>query len=146
MLEIGCWVCLTCQLGFGLEQVFHFIIASVKSGKAVDMSDTLIGLLHPLLSLQVSATILFGDVNHAFDLNRVSPWGHHALCRCLSLSGANWISQWVNGSALKRLRIFQFRRSVVTVVTGNAGKRTIGLGKDVIEACPLAPISDFIPS
>ncbi|CAM6088632.1 unnamed protein product [Calypogeia fissa] len=35
-----------------METVFHFIIACIKSGKAVDMSDTLIGLLHPLLSLQ----------------------------------------------------------------------------------------------
>ncbi|BBN11909.1 proteasome activator subunit 4 [Marchantia polymorpha subsp. ruderalis] len=35
-----------------METVLYFIVACLKSGKAVDMTPTLIGLLHPLLSLQ----------------------------------------------------------------------------------------------
>ncbi|KAL2630922.1 hypothetical protein R1flu_015608 [Riccia fluitans] len=35
-----------------METVLYFVIACLKSGKAVDMTTTIIGLLHPVLSLQ----------------------------------------------------------------------------------------------
>lgn len=99
-----------------METLFHFVIASLKSGRSLYVMDTIVGVLYPVMSLQdTSNKDLSTLAKAAFELLKWNVFGEPHLQNLVAvlLKSAN-DSNWRTRSAtLTFLRTFMYRHNFV---------------------------------
>ncbi|BFG33636.1 hypothetical protein CerSpe_199100 [Prunus speciosa] len=99
-----------------METLFHFIISSLKSGRASYLLDVIVGLLYPVISLQeTSSKDLSTLAKASFELLKWRVfWGPH-LQEAVSviLSSANDSNWRIRSATLTYLRTFMYRHTYI---------------------------------
>ncbi|KAM7499059.1 hypothetical protein LguiA_023473 [Lonicera macranthoides] len=108
-----------------METLFHFIIASLKSGRSSFLLDVIVGLLYPVISLQeTSNKDLSTLAKAAFELLkwRIFPEPYLQKAVAVILSSADDANWRTRSATLTFLRSFMYRH---TFILSNADKQQI---------------------
>ncbi|KAL2944992.1 Proteasome activator subunit 4 [Bienertia sinuspersici] len=110
-----------CRLRHGKGRLFHFVIASLKSGRSLHMTETIVGVLYSVISLQdTSNKDLSTLAKAAFALLKWSIFGepHLQTAVAVILRSANDSNWRIRSATLTYLRTFMYRHSFILPCDG----------------------------